>query len=102
MLRENSQGDRAAVGLLGFCLNFILLGGERNHWVHARKRGDGKLGRSCVAVPVGLSPLCPLLGLLWGVWEGTLAHFSQRRGRKILLCYPVSCNFGQAVVPGCW
>lgn len=28
------------MGLLGFCINFILLGKEMVHWVHAKEKDD--------------------------------------------------------------
>ena len=52
VLRENPRGDRAAVEPLGFCLNFILLLGERE-----QKGGffaGGKQGDHVWLCPVGL------------------------------------------------
>ena len=78
------------MGLLGFCLNFILLGRERDHWVHTSKRDDVLQERSrqvlcgCAlwdCVPI-TSPPGALSPHLWGVGEGTLAHLSERRDRK--------------------
>lgn len=72
VLSENSHRDRAAVGLLGFCLKFILLGKEMDHWAQARKKRDvlqeGSRGILCgcalwdcvhiTSLPEAPSPVC--------------------------------------------
>lgn len=87
VLRENSHRERAAVGLLGFCLKFILLGKEMDHWAQARKKRDvlqeGSRGILCgcalwdcvriTSLPGAPSPIC-------GVCRR--GSFSQRRDRK--------------------
>lgn len=109
VLRENSHRERAAVGLLGFCLKFILLGKEMDHWAQARKKHDvlqeGSRGilLRCVVVPCGtVSVSHPFLGLHLpsvGCAGGDPGPLLPKEGQKILLCYPVSRHFVQMVFP---
>lgn len=106
VLRENSHRERAAVGLLGFCLKFILLGKEMDHWAQARKKRDvlqeGSRGILCgcalwdcvriTSLPGTPSPIC-------GVCRRGSGPLLPKEGQKILLCYPVSRHFVQMAFP---
>lgn len=74
------------MGLLGFCINFILSGKERGHWIRARRKpAGGKQGGVVWLCPVGLCPYHILswgsISHLWGAQEGTPDPLSQRRDR---------------------
>lgn len=91
VLRGNSQGCRAAVGPLGFCLNFILLLGEREQ--RQQCFAGGKQGGLVWLCPVGL---CPPHVASWGSVSPPAGCMGRdpspplpREGEKILLCYPI-------------
>lgn len=85
VLRENSQGNRAAVGLLRFCLNFTLLGKEMVHITKsddALQKGSREVLCGCAlwdCVPITFSPGAPSL---------------PNEGEKMLLCCPMQCSAG--------
>lgn len=90
-LRENSWRDNAAAGLLGFCLNFILLG-KKNASLNPCKDVLQE-GSSGVVVLCGtVSIFHPFLGLHLpsvGCVGGDPSPPLPKEGQKILPCCPV-------------